>query len=415
MGNAIAALTDYGSVLKTIWPQPDVEDLFFTNMPLFAMMPKDTSWTGLNRIIALQYSQTNGRSAKFANAKANKKASKFSNMNITTADNFSLFSVDHKLLTLSRNDKGSIVQALTRESRSAMKKLKRMIGAALWGNGGGAVGKIAAIAGSTITLNDPRTARFIEVDDTIDIASDDGTGGAGIRAGTPLVVTGVNRATEGATAGVITFSAGVVASIAGAIVGDFLFIDGDYNGWITGVPAYVPSFDPGTNGVPAALWGMTRTADVRRQGGVRVAGQGLLVEEAVKKALKEGLNEDCDTSHIFMNPDNFLDLELSLETRKRYVDTKVGNVGFTGLEFTSHGGKPVEVYADPDCPFNSVYGLEMDTWTFASAGEFPDFLTLSGQPNLRPEESTNSFEGRVGGYSQAYTDAPGHNWVCTLG
>ena len=415
MANAIANTTDYASVLKTVWPQEEIEDLFFTNMPFYAMVPKDPTWTGINRVIALQYGATNGRSALFANAKANKKASKFASMTITTADNFSLFSVDHKAIQLTRNDKGSLVQALTRESKSAMKKLKRATGMACWGNGGGAVGKISAISTNTITLTDPRQARFIEVGDSINIASDDGTGGAGVRAGTALLVSNVNRKTEGTGAGVITFTTNVTANYAGAIATDFLFVDGDYGAWIYGVQSYVPASDPGVSGVPTSIWGMPRTADPRRLAGIRVDGTGLTIDEAIKKALKEAMNEDAETSHIFLNPDNFLDLEFQLSGRVRYVDTKVGNVGFSGISFTSHGGKPVECYADPDAPYNAPYGLNLDDWTFASAGEYPDFMTLSGQPNLRPEESTNSFEGRVGGYSQLYTDNPGGQWRLQLG
>lgn len=409
-GNAIASLTDYAAVLKTIWPQDEVTDFFFTNMPFYAMVPKDPTWTGLNRVIAIRYGQTNGRSAKFANAKANKRATKQTSMTITTADNFSLFSVDHKTLTLTRNDKGALAQALTSESKAAMKKLKRAIGMACWGNSGGNVGTIASISTNTITLTDKRDARKIEVDDAINLSVDDGySGSAGILAGTALLVSAVNWQT-----GVITFTTNVTAGYAAAAPGNFLFVDGDYASWVAGVPAYITTSDPGTNGVPTSIWGMNRTPHIQRLSGLRIPGTGLLIEEAIKKALTEASYAECETSHIFMSPDDFLSLDLALEGRRRYADTKVGNVGFTGITFVSHGGKPVEVYPDPDVKTGQVWGLDLDDFTFASAGEFPDFLTLPGQPNLRPEESTNSFEGRIGGYAQLYPENPGNHWLLTV-
>jgi hypothetical protein len=405
MANAIASVTDWSPVLKTIWPTDEIQDEFYEKSPFYAMVPKSTDCEGEAMVIPLQYGWTNGRSAKFANAKANKKASKFTKMTVNTSDQFSLFSIDHKTITLSRSKKGAVVAALTRESRSAMKKLKRAIGFQIWENGGGQIGKIAAISTNTVTLTDVRDARNFEVDDTVAVSADDGTGGAGVRAGT-LIVTNVNTKT-----GVITFSANVTTGIAAAIVNDFLFIDGDYGAALYGVASYVTKFDPGVSGVPTSIWGMTRTTFPSRLAGLRVDGTGLLIEEAVKKGLKEASYEDAaSVSHIFMAPDNFLDLELSLGTRMRYVDTKIGNVGFTGIRFTAHGGSPVEIYTDPDITTGDVWGITMDSWKFHSAGEFPDFLTLSGQPNLRPEESTNSFEGRIGGYAQLYTDAPGANF-----
>lgn len=412
---AIAGITDYTPVLKTIWPQPDIEDLFYEDMPFLAMVPKDTSWVGINRVIALQYGQTNGRSALFANAKANKGASKFKNMTITTADNFSLFSVDHKTIQLTRNDKGALVQALTRESKSAIKKLKRITGAQLWNNGGGAIGKVSALSGATFQFAEPLSARFLEPGDWINLSTDDGTGGAGtLNGGAKIQVVDVNTDLEGSNAGLITCTGTITSTIASAANGNFVFVDGDYDAWLAGVPAYITPNDPGVSGTPGTLWGMDRTPFPSRLAGIRVNGIGLSIKEAIKKALMQSYLQSAAVSHIFLNPENFQDLEMSLETQKRYVDTKVGNVGFSGISFSRANGAPVEIYQDPDMPKNVCFGLDMDSWTLASAGELADFMTLPGQPNLRPEEATNSFEGRVGNYSQLYTDAPGHNFTLAL-
>lgn len=406
-----ATTTNYAAVLKTIWPQEDLEDLFFENMPLFAQMPKDTTWDGEARVITLRYGVTNGRSAKFGNAKANKKASKLKKMTIFTADNFSLWSVDHKLVKLSRSNKGAIIKALTTESESALMKLRRMVGVAMWGDGGGSIGKIktGTISTNTLTLTDKRNARNLEEGDVINLGVDNGyTASAGVKNGT-LEVSGVNRKT-----GVITFTTNVAAGIPTAADGDFLFIDGDYAGWIKGAEYYVPANDPGSSGVPVSIWGMDRSPDVSRLAGIRPTVSGLLIQEAVKTCLKEAFDEEAEITHVFLNPDNFLDLELDLGTHVRYVDTKVGNVGFTGIQFTKHGGKPVEIYPDADCPYNLIRGFGMNGWVFASAGEFPDFLNFDGSKSLMLEEASNSGEGRLGGYSQAYTETPRDNFVASM-
>ena len=408
MANAIADTTDYGPVLKTIWPRDEIADLFYDDSPAYAMVPKKTDWDGEIMAIPMQYGQTNGRSSKFDKAKKNKKASKFAKMSVQTSDNFSLFSVDHKTIVLSRNKRGAVVSALTRESRSAMKKLKRSIGFQFWRNGGGSIGKIKDIDDDTVILWDPRDARNFEEGDIVQVSDDDGTGGADVESGTAEVE---SVDTE---AGTVTFTDTLTDTIATAANDQFLFIEGDYAAAFYGVSAYVTKSAPGEDDVPTTIWGMPRTAHKTRLSGVRVKGGGLLIEEAVKKALKEAKYEQGGVTHLFFSPDNFMDLELSLGTRLRYCDAKVGDVGFTGIRFTQHGGKPVECYQDPDVTTGDVWGLNMDTWVFHTAGEFPDFLTLSGQPNLRPEEDTNSFEGRIGGYGQMYCDAPGDNFYLNL-
>lgn len=400
-----ATTTNLANILKKVWPRDELEKMFFTNHPLFAMLPKDTSWAGDVRAIQVQYGVTAGRSSTFANAKANKNPSLVARMNVETADNFCVWSIDHKLITLSRNDKGAIVRALEFETKNAMEKFKRSTGMMVFGNGGGSIGRLRSdvtLAGTTFTLNTTRDARKFEVNDVLKLASTDGTSGS-VRAGS-LTVTAVNRKT-----GVVTVDQNISTGVPTAAASDYIFIEGDFGNWVKGVDFYVPSSDPSTT-----AWGMTRTADPIRLGGLRVGGKNMLIEEAIKKALTEAYYEEAEISHIMMNPSDFNSLDLSLGSQRRYADEKVGSVGFTGLQFVSGTmSGPVKCFQDPDCPQNVIYGLTMDTWTFASAGDYPDWLNMNGN-RYEQEESSNSFEGRIGGYAQMYTTAPGKTFRLDL-
>lgn len=406
-----ASVSNYAAVLKTIWPQSEIEDLFYKESPLFAMLPKDTSWTGEARVVAVQFGQTNGRSANYARAQANTNRSKMSKMTITTSDNFSIWQVEHKLMVLSRNEKGSIVKAIEQETKAAMKKFKRSLGYMVYGNGGGAIGQIAStvtLASTTLTFRSDVTMRQIDQGDWLTFSADDGTGGGGIRGGaTRLEVTAVDPETRS-----VTVSANL-NTVTGITVNDYVFIDGDYGAALYGVSAYVPTTAPST-----AIWGMTRTTSKRRLGGIRVSGLTLQIHEAVKKALTVASKEGASISHIFMSPDDWLSLELTLGTQVRRGDEKVtAKVGFGFIEFTNPASSSsVKVFADADCPPGLVYGLDMSTWTLASAGEYPDILDTYGNKMdyLQAGVTAPTFEGRIGGYAQLYTDAPGYNFVLTL-
>lgn len=421
MGTA-ASVTSIPLILKNIWDD-DLFDFMYEDQPFLGLIDKDTSWDGLAQLVSVRYGGMAGRAGTFANAQTNQSPSILAQMQITTADNFATWSVDHKLITLSRNQRGALVRALSDQTEQAMSKLKRSSCWMFWRNGGGAVGQIASIAGSTITLVNIADVRNFDVGDVIDLSADDGTGGAGVRAGTSLTITAIAEDT-----GVLTFSAGVVASIAGALAADSLFHNGDYNASgssgkaFTGVSAYVPSSAPGTGGVPASIWGMSRTPHLTRLGGHRFTGTVATAVNDLKAALAGAYRRHCQITHIFASPEVYNAIEISLQGSKRYLDEKTGTVGFQALAFTSQGGKIVKVYQDADIPKSPdgtktlVYGLNLDTWKFHTADEYPQMLTsvANGSTKFALATSANQSEGRIGGYGNLYTNAPGQNFVLSL-
>lgn len=402
-----ANMTNQAAIYKTIWPQTDLVDTFHAQSPLLGLMPKDTSWDGDIRKIVVEYGGTNGRSASYAAAYANRNATKVKSMAIETADNFSLFNCDHKAITLARNKKGAVVQIIERQTRGAIYRLRRNTSAMLWGNGGGASGQIdstTTLASTTLKLRNPRQVRNFEDGDVLAFSTDDGTGGAGTLTGT-LTVTGVNYKTAE-----LTLNANL-STIGGMTTSCYVFIEGDYAAAIKGVPYYVPRTDALVTDTTA--WGMNRSANIQRLGGVRVGGKGLPIIIGVKKLLTALQDAGAETSHIWMGTNKFDELDSALGTQKRYCDEKSGGVGFSGISFTSHGKKPVNIYSDADMDPDLVFGLNLSTWCFASAGEYPDWLTLDGK-RMESEEASNTFAGKIGGYSQVYTEAPGQNGVLDL-
>ena len=126
------------------------------------------------------------------------------------------------------------------------------------------------------------------------------------------------------------------------------------------------------------------------------------------------------SSHLFTTPEVFQEIDQYLGSNRRYTDEKVGRIGYSGIEFT-HAGKMLKVYEDADIPAGRggaterlAYALRKDSWKMHSAGSFPGWLTLDGKKNFMLEENANASQGRIGGYLQTYTDAPGDNAVLVL-
>ena len=130
-------------VLKELWLDR-IEDFKYEDRPFYAMVDKDTSWSGLKLHVTMQYANGTSTTSRFDVAKNKKRASKFAAMEVETADLFTLWSVDNKLITLTRDQKGSLVRMLDKATTDAMDKHRRRTAWQLWGNGGGSAGKLSA-------------------------------------------------------------------------------------------------------------------------------------------------------------------------------------------------------------------------------------------------------------------------------
>jgi hypothetical protein len=403
-------------ILKELW-EDEVEDYQYKDKPWYAMIPKDTSWSGIKNHVTVKYANGASTSSKFSVGKNRKRTAKFAAMEVETADLFTLWSIDNKLKTLTRDQKGSLVRIVNDATEDAMKKHKRRTTFQLWRNGGGAIAKLASgTTGTTLVFENLNDVRNIDIGDPLEFSNDDGRAGAGVLDGV-LTVTEIDEDT-----GSVTVDASI-ATITGLGTGDFDFHEGDYGDddhVIKGVPAYVCLEEPGTGDEPAAIWGMPRTAFPTRLGGHRFTPSGnLQVGEAVMEALTKCARRSIDVTHIFCSPEVFNEFGQSLEGQRRYADTKVGNIGFTGHKFASQTGREVEMYADPDIPLGPdgeelVFFLNKDTWVFHTAEEWPMWLTGDGKRML-VEENANAIEGRLGGYGNSYTRAAGQNGVLLLG
>lgn len=402
MGSAASTL-NVPEILKEIWHE-EIEDYKIEGMAAWGLVPKSTDWDGEILNVTVMIGGMAGRSNTFENSLENKSPSRYKRMQVETSDNFATWAIEHKLITLSRNNRGALVRALDAQTRHAFDKFKRSVGWQLWGNGGGAWGEIASIAGDTITLVDIEDATRVDIDDVVLLSDDDGVAGGGLRPyNAKLTVTGVNEKT-----GEISFDDDVTTAIPGATTGDFLFFDGDYGAALYGFPAYIPFDDPGTGSVPASIWGMDRTSHRTKLAGVPIGGAGLYAHEGISKALSTAKRLRVNPTHLFMSPALFNELDRTLGSARRYADEKVGRVGFTGIEFANGDSSPVRCYPDIDIKGRKVYGLDLPAFDFKSADDFPMWMTIDGKKEFFTESNANAFQGRIGGYGQLYPEHMKH-------
>lgn len=407
-----ASNASFDPLLRQLWPQNDIWDLLYENNPFFAMVPKDTSFYEKIRNIAVGYGTTQGLASSFSAAKANKSPSVQAEWLITPVTYYSLFSIQRQLMRRAGNKKAAILPALERETRMAFEGWKRRMSIFVWGDGSGSIGVIGSISTNTITLSTLSDIKHYELNTQHDLSSDN-TGVAGVRAATsPLIVTGVNRKT-----GVITFNQNITSAIPGATVGDYIYYNSDYFNVVSGVQAWIPQTDP----TSTLFFGLNRTTDTLRLGGVRTSGKGLSPRAAWMKLLKEIYENGGEPTHGFASPNDFLNLQLELQSAGTLIFTKDPGASidkyqfgtpFEGIKIMGPNG-PISIHMDINAPEGAGYGVTMPTWTFATMGDAPYFGQEDGSKILR-EADSDSFEGRIVGDVQLYCDAPGKNGVVTF-
>jgi hypothetical protein len=391
-------LTSFASALKSHYTNDRVENMVYQDNPLLALMPKMESFGGKNLPIPIIYGNPQGTSATFATAQANKTSSKLKDFVLTRVRDYSLASIDNETLEASKGNANAFMEAATTEIDGALHSCSRRLAIAMYGSGSGSIGQVLAGAtGTTFTLKNTDDVTNFEVGQELVFSTADG--GGSVKAGS-VTVNGIDR-----DSGVITVDAlTAIAATVGAATNDYVFQQGDYDARLSGLRAWVPDSAPAST----AFFGVDRTADVTRLGGIRFDGSAMPIEEALIGAASRVAREGGKPGHCFMNYSKFADLEKALGSKVQYVDVKANaEIGFRGIQINGPRG-PIKVIPDQNCPSKRAFMLQMDVWKLYTLGKAPRILDADGMKMLR-EAASDSVEIRVGWYGQMGCRAPGHN------
>jgi hypothetical protein len=403
----VAAVTP---LLKEVYPDGLPKELVYRNAPLLAILPKDESAESYGKQIhvPIRYGDPQGRSASLTKARAGATASKHAAFDVTLVQDYGSCFVDGEVIDRMKDSKGSFIRALKPEINAAMRQLKNSLVHALYRNGGGAIGQISAssnTATATITLATPSDIRFFNPGQILVVSATDGTSGA-VRAGTAVTVLSVNRNT-----GTVTATGAWNASMATAAL-DYIFVDGDFNAKLKGMDAWVPASDPGAT----SFYGVDRSVDPLRLGGIRADYSGVPIEEGLMRALERCAREDAAIDILTMHPLDWTNLAIAMGTRVQYSSVEAFDapqIGFDTIKVIGPTGK-VDILCDPNETPNVMRAIQLDTWTLYSLGGLPKVLDNDGLQVLR-NQTTDGVEAQLVYRAALGCDAPGANGRFVIG
>jgi hypothetical protein len=420
----VATTTTYDAVLRALWPDQRVNNLVLEAGPLLGLMPKDETFFEKTRHVALQYGNPQGRSATFANAQGNATSALFSDFAITKVVDYGVGTIDGELVELSQlpgGAKGQVIDGMEREMKSSLEELGRSIAKGMYGSGTGLRGVVGAESTVSLTLTPISDVKNFEVGMELVCAATET--GALRDSGNSATVTAINR-----TTGVLTSDSNWTTQISGLAAADFLFVEGDApaagaNKTLTGTRGWVPDAAP----TSTAFFGVDRTADLERQGGLRRdgSGDGTITESVQASAhyARDHAGHGLKLTHAFFNPVDFGNLVIELGTNRRYVQVMASDVpvkradGRMGTQKATIGYDAVEVFTaagrilcfpDDFVPAGRHMALRLDTWKLATMGKMVQLIRHDGLRVAR-QASADGVEFRNRMRGQTYTDAPGWN------
>lgn len=410
--------TTFNDGLNILYPEQAIEKLVYEDHPFLALVPKSETFKGKRMDCRVYFENPQGRSQNFARARARGLAtnSKVESFELTRSKDYHISFIENEVLEAAADEEGAAITAIQAEFEGGVRSLTQSLSTKLFRDGFGWVAQVGSVSTNTITLSDANDVVHFAVGQELGIAAA-ATSGAARAYGSStngLIITGINRVT-----GVLTFGFNVTDAtngIPGTVANDFIFIRGDRDEGgspvrqvITGLAGWLPDTDP----TSSSFFGVDRTQDVTRLGGLRRDVSALPIEEGLISTAELLGREGGRPEYVFMNPMKAAELKMALGTKVNYVDveTSVG-ISFRSIEVT--GPKTtIRVMSDPSCPYNRGYMLTMKTWKLYSLGKLvrPAAKAGEGKYKFIDVSDADTVEMRLVYRAQLGCHAPGYNAV----
>jgi len=404
-------LPSFDAALKQHYTSDMVENMVYQDNPLLAMIPKYEDFGGKNLPIPLLYGNPQGRSATFSNAQTRgaASASQLADFVLTRVKDYSIATIDNETLEASKGNKNAFMEAATTEIDGAIHVLSRSLAVGLYRDSSKYVGQVSAepaeAATTVITLTNLEEITNFEIgmDIVIWSAKSGGTQRTFDGTATAALISAVDRDAGSITLADAYDSSGTIAA------SDYLFINGDRGLGISGLEGWLPSSAPSAT----SYFGVDRSVDTTRLGGVRYDASAQPIEEGLIDAASRLAREGGKPDYCFLNYAKYAELEKSLGSKVQYIDLSVNaQVGFRGILINGPRG-PIKVIADQNCLAGSAFMLTMKSMKLYSLGKAVRVIDTDGLQMLR-QASSDGVEVRYGFYGNVGCRAPGWNAHVTL-
>lgn len=321
-----------------------------------------------------------GRSADYTKAGTNQVAPNLPGFDVQYVSNYQIIKQTGDLMDDMSGEPNSIVEGLDLQVKNGTMNLRKDLQKGVFGNAGGARGRIGAIgagvngANARITLLDITDAKHFEVGVKLNVSANDGTAAAHVlRAGAAITITQIDR-----MQGFLEFASDITAIITSPAVNDYIFADGDFKLKWSGFGGWLPTAAPG---ITDSFHGVNRSTNVNVLSGLRYDATGKPVEQAFVAAASYADLYDAHFDLAVINPvrwGSFVN-SLGADRANRLTEVK-GSAGKVEIAYsaiviyTNFG--PVPVVADAGCGGTEGFGLTKESWVVGHSGDEGELVRI---------------------------------------
>lgn len=416
----------WDALLKELYPDNLPAEVMQRKHPFLSMVPKSGDAYGEYVVVPVMISGPAGRSADIAallSANGPIAPSQSKKFNVSLVEDYAAHWLNELTLRKTANDRGAFVAARKYEVDGLLRQLGNSLSHALFRDGSGSVARgdgAWTITGNVITLLTKADTKFFGLDMVLDfIPNSSGAPSGSARTVTNrAVVTAIDEdggtitCAKDVTGSAVSNLSSVYTSLANT---DWISAVGDYNSAfattgaekVKGLAAWIPLVAPapGDN-----FWTCDRSAFPTRLAGHRLNDPTAPAEDSIMTLAEVMAERGAEFDTCIVSPRQFSKISKRLNAKVEYQGAGgSADYGFSRFMIHTSGGA-LPIYADPDCPEDRGYILNMPTWKVRHLGGLPEIVTTDGLSALR-RPGLDQIEIRARYYAQLSCDRPGDNGV----
>ena len=403
--------------LKVIYSDEELMLKIAKDHPLFAAIRKSNSFEGKSYDHTVQHGFNQSAGPTIAVAEDTVSTAADVAFSVTQKQYYGYGKIDRQVILASRSKKGAFTRKLKQAMDNAVDSLTLFLMFCLWGNGGGAYGRLSKVGvadgllNTQVRLAAPEMATWIEKDMKLQFSQNAGFGGtsttvrqpgggaeAAASTGITLTVASVVRRT-----GIITFTAAVPVAAGEVTVNDYIFRKKTKGQCLTGVRGWNPMND---TDAATALFGATRSVDIERLSGLRYPTPDGTYSQTILNAAAYAKNVGSTLTSLYMNPISLT--KLGEVERSKTVREEIGDlgIGFDVVKFSTAVGN-LDTFSEPAIPPGWAYATNPEDWEMLFLGEENKPVEFFEEDGLLSRVSgSDQYEFRLGGYGNFVMHKP---------
>lgn len=409
-------ISTYEPMLKKYYADGRPQLEAYKNFPTLRLLKKVTDWTGENYEVPLWDETGQAVAHDFSTAQEGKSSAgegSFVRWSVSDANFYGFAKLNRKVMKASMGNARAFLSHYTEKVDGTLQLMGREMASKIFRTRRhlrGVVSSGSTLAAGIVVLTERTDVVMLSVGMRLTFCDASNSDALITFASDNPVIVSIDRSAGSFVVGDGPGGAAIDLTTAGSVAvaaGDKIYRKGDVltasdTLGFAGFDEWIPSTAPGST----SFYGVDRSVDTDKRGGLRVSGTGLTMEDALIEGSQRAFESGVKLTHWICNPLRFGQLTREMGSKLERNQQASQQLGVRAFDVTTNAGDQV-LYADPFCQPNVIWGITASTWKIISRGPLPEIFDEDFR--MLREATSDDYEVRLGGYGQVVCHYPGGN------